>query len=239
MNKKILIVLAVLVVLIIGGIILMNKIKTSVNKQNPQTKNSNTPAVQLSPLNAKYLVESKMVNLENGKEESISPYGAQKQTTEIWGAPVSGDLNSDGQNDYAVIITQKTENDPGVYYYAAIALVDQQKNLIVGSNAVPMGDRIDIKNVAIVNDAVRINYLDWKTNGDEVEASPTMPVIKSYILDGVMFRELTEKRANAQAEAACTDNGGEWTKDSNQCKNLSQEWCQKNGGEFKDNVCNF
>jgi len=47
--------------------------------------------------------------------------------TEIVGKPLIGDLNSDGQDDYAVIITQKTDGDVGIYYYAAIALADEKK----------------------------------------------------------------------------------------------------------------
>jgi hypothetical protein len=149
------------------------------------------------------------------------------------------DLNSDGEPDYALIIKQSTENDVGVYYYAAIALADEKSGVIAGSNAVALGDRIVIKDTAVVNQAFRINYLDWRTDGDAVEASPTLPVSKSFILDGVMMKELTDKRANAQAEAACTDNNGTWDKDAVSCKGLAKEWCDKNAGSFEGDTCKF
>jgi len=235
MNKKILLVALIILVAIIAFVALKSK------KENPQTpvsKNSDGTVV-LTPTNAKYWVETQIIPLENGKAETTAPYGGAKQTTEIAGEPITGDFNSDGQPDYAVILKQQTANDVGVYYYAAIALVDQPKNLIVGSNAVPLGDRIEIKNFAVVNNAVKVDYLDWKTDGDNVEKTPTAPVSKTFILDGVMFKELTDRRANAQIEASCTDNGGTWNKNSLECKGLSQEWCAKTGGTFSDPACKF
>ncbi|UMX48204.1 MAG: hypothetical protein L7H18_01515 [Candidatus Nealsonbacteria bacterium DGGOD1a] len=234
-HKKIIFIgIAVLAVVIIAAAILSNLPKNTT--QNPA---ENQPvAGELNPLNARYFVEYQLVSLENGKSENTSADGS-KITTQIAGTPVTGDLNSDGQPDWAVILTQKTANDVGVYYYAAIALVDEEKRLIVGSNAVAIGDRIDLRNIAIVNQAVKVDYLDWKIDGDAVESLPTVPTSKSFILDGVMFKELTDKRANAQVEAACTDNGGTWIVTSNQCKGLSRDWCDKSGGKFEDNLCKF
>jgi len=234
--KKIILFAIVAVIAIIAVIALTGKPK---NEPKPTETENQQPVSKLSPLTAKYIVEGQIVNLENGKEETIAPYGAEKQTTEVWGTPAAGDLNSDGQNDYALILTQKTANDVGVYYYAAVALADEKNGIIAGSNAVALGDRLDVKDIAIVNNALRINYLDWKTEGDSVEASPTKPVTKSFILDGIMLKELTEKRANAQAEAACTDNSGTWNKEANECKGLSKEWCEKNAGKFENDICKF
>ncbi|MFZ3074138.1 MAG: hypothetical protein WA093_03360 [Minisyncoccales bacterium] len=237
-KKNIFIGIAILAVIIIAAAILLNLAKNTVRNQN-QTPAENQPSSgELSPLNAKYFVEYQLVSLENGKSETTSA-DESKITTQITGTPVSGDLNSDGQPDWAIILTQKNSNDVGIYYYAAIALTDEAKGLIVGSNAVAIGDRIDLRNIAIVNQAVKVDYLDWKTDGDSVESLPTVPTSKSFILDGVMFKELTDKRATAQVEAACTDNGGTWIVTSNQCKGLSQDWCNKSGGKFENNLCKF
>jgi len=208
-------------------------------KGHNQGKNDEQVANKLSPRNCQFIVENQVVTLVDGKEETVSLYGAETQTTEIYGDPISGDLNSDGKDDYAAIITQKTANDVGVYYYAAVALADEEKGVIAGTVAVPLGDRIVVKDTAIVNQAFRVNYLDWKTDGDAVEESPTNPVTKSFILDGIMLKELTQKRANAQAEAACTDNSGTWSMDTSECKGLSKEWCEKNAGTFENNTCKF
>jgi len=240
MNKKILLI-ALLVLIAVAAFFLFNKSKNSPQNGNngqPEANNGQS-AVNLTPLTAKYWIETQLISLENGKAETVAPYGAEKQITEIAGEPVSGDFNSDGQADYAVILKQQTANDIGVYYYVAVALVDQSKKMIVGSNAVALGDRIDIKNFTVVNDAVKVDYLDWKTTGDDVEKTPTVPVSKSFILDGVMFKELTNKRANAQIEAACTDNGGVWNKAALECKGLAKEWCAKAGGKFSGTACKF
>ncbi len=199
----------------------------------------NEPESKLSPLNCQYIVEGQVVTLKDGKEDSTSPYGNQKMTTEIVGEAAKGDFNSDGQKDYAVIITQKTDGDVGIYYYAAIALADENAGIIAGTVAVPLGDRIAIQDSAIVNQAFRVNYLDWKTDGDAVEPSPTQPVTKTFILDGIMLKEITGKRATAQVEAECTDNSGEWNADASECKGLAKEWCEQNTGTFNNGTCKF
>jgi hypothetical protein len=236
MNKKFLFAIIAIIAVVAAIVFLSGKFKGT--PQNNNQQGQNTPK-KLSPLTAKYIVEGQIVSLDNGKEETVSQNGAEKQTTEVWGTPVSGDLNSDGQPDYALILMQSTANVVGVYYYAAIALADEKSGIIAGSNAVAIGDRIDVKNIAIINNAVRISYLDWKTTGDAVEATPSVPVTKSFILDGVMLKELTDKRANAQAEAACTDNRGTWNKTANECKGLAQDLCQKFGGTFDKDICKF
>ncbi len=232
MNKKILI-LAIVAIIAVAAAIMMNQSKPAEQPEGEE------PAGKLSPLNAPYLVETDIITLENGKAETINPYGAQKMTTEVEGEPISGDLNADGQNDWALVLKQQTENDPAIYYYAAIALVNEEKELIVGSNAVPLGEGVKIEDIAIVNQAMRINYLERKIDGDNVEPEPTVPVSKSYILDGAMLKELTQKRANAQAEAACTDNRGEWNMDTQECSGISQELCQQFGGKFENELCKF
>lgn len=236
MNKKILFAIVIIIIAAIGfGIFVFNK---KFKTETPKIENQE-PAGTLTPLNANYLVETDIISLQNGKAETVNPYGAAKITTEIAGQPVSGDLNSDGQSDYAVVLKQQTENDPGVYYYAAIALVDEKIKMIAGSNAVPLGEGIKIEDIAIVNQAVRINYMERKLDGDNVEKNPSVPVSKSFILDGVMFKELTPRRANAQAEAACTDNRGTWNKDENVCSGIAKDLCQQFGGNFENNLCKF
>ena len=229
-------------IIVIAGIAIIAGVALQFAK--PKTDNGGNdkkeePKSLLSPLNCQYIVEGQIVTLKGGKEETISPYGNQKVITEIVGNPETGDLNTDGEKDYAVIITQKTDGDVGVYYYAAIALANEAAGVIAGTVAVPLGDRVVIESTAIVNQAFRTNYLDWKTDGDAVESSPTQPVSKSFILDGIMLKELTGKRANAQAEAACTDNNGAWTMETNECKGLSKEWCEQNAGTFENDTCKF
>ncbi len=231
--KKGILILLVIAAAVIGFIVLQN------GKSGDKATDNGAPASKLSPLNAAFLVETDMIALENGKAETINPYGAQKMITEVEGKPVAGDLNSDGQDDWGLVLRQQTENDPAIYYYVAIALVDEEKELIVGSNAVPLGEGVKIENIAIVNQAVRVNYLERKTDGDEVEKEPTVPVSKSYILDGAMLKELTPKRANAQAEAACTDNRGEWNMEAQECSGISQDLCQQFGGKSENDLCKF
>jgi len=61
----------------------------------------------------------------------------------------------------------------------------------------------------------------------------------SFLPNQAIATLATPKRANAQAEAACTDNRGEWNADTQECSGISQELCQQFGGKFENDLCKF
>ena len=138
-------------------------------------KSGKAPAVspkeaEFSPKNATYYIEGKAVTLVNGiAETEAAPESAAKVTTRYFGNEVKHDLNDDGLEDVAFILTQETGGS-GAFFYFVAAL--NTPTGYVGSQAVFLGDRIapqttgmeegttamgsKRQNVIVVNYAVRL-----------------------------------------------------------------------------------
>jgi len=89
---------------------------------------------------ATYTIEGRAVALSRGVSEvEAAPGGAAKIITRYFGNQVKHDLNDDGREDVAFILTQETGGS-GVFFYFVAALNTPEG--YVGSHAVLLGDRI-------------------------------------------------------------------------------------------------
>lgn len=146
--KKYLIALLVVVVVLAGYVLLR----------------PNTPLGASDPKNATYLIEGQYVQLHDGTAETSSaPDSASKITTRYFGNELVTDLDGDGRNDTAFILTQE-RGGSGVFFYAVAAR--NTPDGFVGSDGYFLGDRIvpqatnestnpQHKNVVVFNYAVR------------------------------------------------------------------------------------
>ncbi|MFA6354458.1 MAG: hypothetical protein WCX12_02120 [Candidatus Paceibacterota bacterium] len=165
MNKKSLVI--VLVVLIVG-------FGAYYIKQNQ------APVV-FDPLNATYILDDQPVTLTNGKSEvSAAPGSATEITTTIFGEPVTGDLNSDGKPDAAIILVDNP-GGTGTFYFVAAA-INTHKGA-QGTNAVLLGDRIAPQNIQIKNGQIIANYTD-RGPDDPMSVPPSIGVSKYLVFDG-------------------------------------------------------
>lgn len=90
--------------------------------------------------NAEYLIEGKRVKLENGISEMPSaPDSASKTVTRYFGNELKTDLDGDGREDVAFILTQETGGS-GTFFYAVAALSTEDG--YVGSDGYLLGDRV-------------------------------------------------------------------------------------------------
>ncbi|MCA9353894.1 MAG: hypothetical protein KC877_00055 [Candidatus Kaiserbacteria bacterium] len=90
--------------------------------------------------NLAYTIEGQQLQLQNGYAESaVAPDSAIKIITRYFGNELLTDLDGDGDDDVALIITQES-GGTGTFYYAAAAL--QTPEGYVGSDAYYLGDRI-------------------------------------------------------------------------------------------------
>lgn len=120
--------------------------------------------------NAEYLINGQKVKLENGVSEvEAAPGSASKIITRYFGNEVKHDLNDDGREDVAFLLTQETGGS-GTFFYVVAALNTPLG--YIGSDAVLLGDRIAPQtthmdeertvngtmrqNVIVVNYAVRL-----------------------------------------------------------------------------------
>ncbi len=109
-------------------------------------------------INNTYNINDEPVRLIKGVSViAITSDYAVKQTTKYFGNEAKGDLNGDGIEDVAFILTQDTGGS-GIFYYVAVALGSNQGYR--GLNAVLLGDRIAPQTTEIKAGQVVVNYAD-------------------------------------------------------------------------------
>jgi len=150
------------------------------------TEAQNGEMKKTDPLNVAYTIQGKEIHLRNGRHEvEVAPGSATKSKTAVFGAPVYGDIDGNGDADAVLLMTQ----DPGgsgTFYYVAAALL--QNGIYRGTNAVLLGDRITLQDIRIRNGIIVANYAD-RPPDEPMSASPS--IARSKYL---MFKnsELTE-----------------------------------------------
>ena len=124
-----------------------------------------------SPLGATYLIGGESFTLVDGSAEKEStPGSATKNKVSVFGEPVYGDVDIDGDDDAVLILV----NDPGgsgTFYYAAMAMRTDQGFL--GTNVLLLGDRIAPQTVEIRNGIAIANYAD-RAPGEPMTARPSI-----------------------------------------------------------------
>lgn len=149
-----------------------------------------TPPVASTPLNATYRIEGRLVTLENGRAElPAAPGSATTVRTQVFGEPVTGDLNNDGQPDAAFLLIQEP-GGTGTFFYLVAAL--KTSTGYVGTNALFVGDRIAPQNVSIVKGQVLLNYAD-RAPGEPFSVKPSIgKSLYGAIQDGALVRSTPE-----------------------------------------------
>lgn len=163
-------------------------------------KNILPVSVAFNPLTANYIVNGAQVSLVDGKAITGTD---QKTSTAVFGEPVLGDLNGDGVNDAALIITQDSGGS-GVFYYVAAAI--NTKNGAQGTNAMLLGDRIAPQNSEIKDGQIIANYADRKI-GEPMTTAPSVGVSQYFALNGTTLEKTfapTQKVTYLISEASTT-----------------------------------
>lgn len=124
---------------------------------------------------ATYLIEGQPVTLVNGLSEiEAAPGSATKITTRYFGNEAFGDLNGDGLDDVAFLLTQTT-GGTGTFFYVVVAL--QTTTGYQGTNAFLLGDRIAPQTTRIENGTLVVNYAD-RNPGESFDVAPSLGVSK-------------------------------------------------------------
>jgi hypothetical protein len=142
-----------------------------------------TPAAKVETLpiasykDATYQIDGKSIALVNGLSEAeAAPSSASRIITRYFGNDAIGDLNGDGREDVAFLLTQDTGGS-GTFYYVVVAL--RTATGYQGTNAVLLGDRIAPQTTHIENGMVVVNYADRKP--DESFAIKPVVGISKYL----------------------------------------------------------
>lgn len=92
------------------------------------------------PKNAEYMIDGQRAKLKNGiAETETATSSVSKIITSYFGNELKTDLNGDGREDVAFILTQERV-DSGTFFYAVAALNTDQG--YIGSDGYLLGDRI-------------------------------------------------------------------------------------------------
>ncbi len=127
-------------------------------------------------LNASYNIEGQTVRLKDGYAETEAAPGSAAQTiTRYFGNDLAADLDGDGTEDRAFILTQSSGGS-GTFYYAVAAL--HKENGYVGTDGYLLGDRIAPQSTNVSQNprhvrVVVFNYAD-RAPGEPMSAHPSV-----------------------------------------------------------------
>lgn len=145
-----------IVAVLVGGIWFFSQFEPEIEKLYRKDKTEEVAAAD--PLNASYEVEGVTITLTNGRSEMpIEEGSATVIATEIFGEPIYGDIDGDGDEDAGVLIKQEP-GGTGTFYYVAATI--NEDGSYEGTNALLLGDRVAPQNVQISGGGVIANYAD-------------------------------------------------------------------------------
>ncbi len=132
--KTIYLILAGVVLLLLGFFLFNSYI------YNEKQADENQPVSVTDYKNATYIIDGQPITLVDGYAQVPSAPGSESQsTTRFFGNELVTDLDADGVDDVAFILTQETGGS-GVFYYAVGAVMTEVG--YVGTDGYLLGDRI-------------------------------------------------------------------------------------------------
>jgi heat shock protein HslJ len=121
--------------------------------------------------NLEYTIGGRPVLLVDGvAEEAAAPGSAARILTRYFGNEVRGDLNGDGREDVAFLLTQEPGGS-GTFFYAVAALESPQG--LVGSHAVYLGDRIAPQTTELRPDGIIVVNFSDRAPGESFTTPPS------------------------------------------------------------------
>jgi len=192
MNKEILI--AIFGVILLAGAVYLVFVLITGNKQVACTMEAKIcsdgsavgrtgPNCEFAPCpenddykNISYEIEGQTKTLKDGT------------STRYFGNNAFGDLNGDGMEDVAFILTHDFGGS-WTFYYVAVAL--KITNGYLGTNAILLGDRIAPQTTEIRNGEIIVNYADRKLN-EPMTATPSVGISKYFKIVDNRLVEVTK-----------------------------------------------
>lgn len=191
MKKNVIYVIIALALIAVGAYVLRGNYKngeTATTTEEAATDGGVKPAGDISSTgykNIAYTIEGKMVTLKNGVAVTqTAPDSVSKTTTRYFGNHATGDLNGDGRNDVAFILTQDA-GGTGIFYYVAAA-IRTDAGYWWGTNGVFLGDRIAPQTTEIRNGEIIVNYAT-RLPGEPMTAKPSLGVSKYFKISGAQL----------------------------------------------------
>lgn len=146
-------------------------------------------AEPLSPLEASYVIGSglgaKVITLTHGVYEEKGIAGvSDKRVIKVFGEPVYGDLDADGDDDAVLMLYEQT-GGTGTFYYVVVAM--NESGIYHGTDSMYIGDRIAPQTLRIQDGRPIVTYADRAAN----EPFSTQPHIGKSIVVHVNTKTYT------------------------------------------------
>lgn len=157
------------IILLVSLIILLMVIYATLTDSN--NKDSFLGIANMSPFNARnssFMINEDQISLKNGYQEKVVKKDGVNNTitTRYFGNEEVGDLNRDGENDYAFMVVNNS-GGTGTFYYAVIALSNTDGRYYARSYF--LGDRIAPQSSNIQSNKYVVNFATRKLGQSFVE----------------------------------------------------------------------
>lgn len=194
MKKGVILTMGILICsLVFSNSIAANQVSKTLNTDYSESfreQNLVLTTKKLNPKNSSFVIDEKKIRLKRGVSKiKLDKNSATKLITQYTGTNVVGDINGDGADDMAIILSQQSGGNE-IRYYASV--ISSEKGKYKSSNTVFIGDRINVYSIALNNGNIMMEYADLPKEDTTVFA-PT--VLLSKILkfeSGVLSQKQNE-----------------------------------------------
>jgi len=164
--------LAPLLILIVVGMLVM---MVAFNRRNP--------AVVGDYKSTLYQIDGVSVQLVDGQAETLIPGSSLTTYTTYFGNEAKGDLNGDGLDDVAFLLTQDG-GGTGTFFYVVAAL--KTATGYKGTNALLLGDRIAPQTTRIDAGVITVTFAT-RAADEPFSTRPSVGVSQQFVIkDGVL-----------------------------------------------------
>lgn len=163
-------------VLLVVGFFILNWFIYEEKQAEPDSDADKLEITYPGLMKASYVIEGERVQLQDGAATiEVSPGSVARIETRYFGNEIRADLNGDGREDMAFIITQN-RGGSGTFFYAVAALNTPEG--FVGSDGYLLGDRIAPQSTNISTNprhvnVVVFNYAD-RAPGEPMTTEPSV-----------------------------------------------------------------
>ena len=144
--------------------------ETTSSNTDSQAEQSSAQA-PADPANAGYYIDGIVYTLVNGELEQAIEDSTTVNKFKLLDFKAVGDINKDGTDDVAVVLTNDAGGS-GTFYYLAIFTSGSSP---VIENTSYLGDRIVVKDITFTNNQFQVKYLDRDSESD-MASDPTIEI---------------------------------------------------------------
>lgn len=185
MNKHLLISTLVLVAIGFAAYVLTNR-----TVEEPAVTHQQVETATFDGRNASFTVDGESVTLRDGASATPIENSSAAIVTRYFGNESAGDIDGDGLEDQAFVVTRNTGGS-GTFYYVVVALNTGER--YTTTNAFLIGDRIVPQSTQIRSDAreLHVNFAD-RRQGEPMTTPPSegkvllLKVTADGVLEGLM-----------------------------------------------------